>query len=340
MAASAALVQSGLDSLLAGSAPILALAPMHDITDLGFWRLIHEYGDADLYFTEYIRVHGTASPRPNIMRAIVENPTGRPVIAQLIGNDAAALIRVVRELEAYPIAGIDLNLGCPAPVVYRKWAGGGLLRDPQRIDALLGALRDAVRTKLSVKTRVGFASPTELERLLPVFAKHSLDLLTIHGRTVAELYRGTVHYDLIAQAVQIMPCPVLANGDVDSAAKARAVLALTGAAGVMIGRAAIRNPWIFRQIRQERSGEAQVAPTGRDVLAYVRALFESVALPTSPEAKQIRVVKRSMNHLGIGVDADGRFLHAVQRVETRDAFFKICEEFLSHDRPMPLEPFF
>ena len=101
-------------------APVLALAPMQDITDLPFWRLIAGYGGADVYFTEYSRVHSTSTLDKSILRSVTENPTGRPVFAQMIGNDIPSLVRTARELQEYPIAGVDLNLGCPAPVVYKK----------------------------------------------------------------------------------------------------------------------------------------------------------------------------------------------------------------------------
>src|SRR5256884_3758635 len=135
----------------------------------------------------------------------------------MIGNDIPSLVRTARELQQYPVAAVDLNLGCPAPVVYRKCAGGGLLREPQRVDAILGALRDAVAIKFTVKSRIGFDSPNVFSELLPIFAKHSLDLLTVHGRTVKEMYGPQVHYDYIARAVAEVPCPVLANGNVYSA---------------------------------------------------------------------------------------------------------------------------
>src|ERR1041384_3673331 len=93
--------------LLAGAAPILALAPMQDVTDLPFWRLLTQYGGADVYFTEYFRVHATSNLDPNILKSITHNPTGRPVIAQMIGNDIPALVRTARELQQYPIAAVD-----------------------------------------------------------------------------------------------------------------------------------------------------------------------------------------------------------------------------------------
>src|SRR5947207_4345889 len=176
-------------SLLAGPAPCLALAPMQDVTDLPFWKLMAQYGGPDLYFTEYFRVHATSTLERHILQSITENPAGKPVIAQMIGNDIPSLVRSARELQQYPIAAVDLNLGCPAPDVYRKCAGGGLLREPQRVDSILGALRDAVKIKFTVKTRLGFETSDVFEELLPIFAKHSLDLLTVHGRTVYETYR-------------------------------------------------------------------------------------------------------------------------------------------------------
>ncbi|MGH7971436.1 MAG: tRNA dihydrouridine synthase, partial [Limisphaerales bacterium] len=327
-------------SILAeGSPPLLALAPMQDVTDLPFWRLLAQYGGVDVYFTEYFSVHPTSTLERHILRSITENPTGQPVIAQLIGNDVPALLRTVRELQQYPILGIDLNLGCPAPVVYRKCAGGGLLREPVRVDAILDALREAITINFSVKTRLGFDSPQVFDELLPIFAKHSLDLLTVHGRTVKEMYRSEVHYEYIARAVAEMPCPVLANGNIYSAAKAAEVLRDTGAHGLMIGRAAIRNPWLFQQIRQHNRGEALRVPAGHEVLDYVRALYEAVCSPDVREAAQVQKMKKYMNYLGMGVEPTGRFLHDIRRVTTREEFFRVCEEFLAHSDPMPLEPF-
>ena len=325
--------------MLRGDELILALAPMQDVTDLPFWKLMTAYGGVDVYFTEYFRVHPTSNLEPWILRSITDNPTGRPVIAQMIGNDIPSLARTARELQQYPIVAVDLNLGCPAPVVYRKCAGGGLLRDPPRVEAILGALREAISIKFTVKTRIGFDSPEVFDELLPIFAKQSIDLLTVHGRTVQEMYRSEVHYDLIARAVAELPFPVLANGNVYSAQNADEILQLTGAKGLMIGRGAIRNPWLFNQIRQHQRGEAIFTPTGQDVLAYVLALYEAVCSPDVREISQVQKMKKYMNYLGVGVDPAGQFLHQIRRVTTKADFFRVCEEFLNHDQPMPLEPF-
>jgi tRNA-dihydrouridine synthase B len=326
------------DSLLRANSPFLALAPMQDVTDGAFWNLMHHYGGADVYWTEYFRVHATSRLEQWIVESIEQNSTGQPVIAQMIGNDIPSLVRTAKELQQLPVAAIDLNLGCPVPIVYKKCAGGGLLREPQRIDSILSALRDAVSIKFTVKTRVGFESPAEFDALLPIFAKHSIDLLTVHARTVTQMYRLPVHYDLICRAAEAMPCPVIANGHVYSADQALEVLAQTKTRGLMIGRGVIRSPWLFNQIRQRLRGEAATYPTGREVLDYITALWESQANFDAPEKVQVERMKKFMNYLGEGVGTDGQFLHRIRRATTNEEFFGICREYLDSDQPMKLEP--
>ena len=325
-------------SLFQSGCPVLSLAPMQDITDWPFWNLMARYGGADLYFTEFFRVTPDYVPEKSILRSIVENPTGRPAVAQIIGNDPAAMARTARALEKHPVAAVDLNLGCPAPVVFRKCAGGGLLRDLPRVDALLGVLREAVAGAFTVKTRIGFESPSEFEALLEVFARHRIDLLTVHGRTVAEKYGPHVHLDRIARAVESLPFPVQANGNVGSAETALQTLRQTRAAGLMIGRGAIRNPWIFSQIRERLKGCEVIFPNGREVLQYVADLYEAVCTPGVAERAQVQKMKKYMNFLGVGVEDSEAFLHDIRRCDTRAEFFEICRRHLDHDRPMTLEP--
>ena len=322
-------------SLLHGTAPLLALAPMQDVTTLPFMRVMERYGGPEVYWTEYFRVHGDSRPEKWILESITRNPTGRPVVAQLIGNDIPALVRTAKLLQQLPVAAIDLNLGCPAPIVYRKCAGGGLLREPQKIDAILGALREAVTIPFTVKTRIGFATPSEFDALLGLFTRHPIDLLTVHARTVAQGYRPGVRYDLIAQAARELKCPVLANGNVYSAAQARQLLAETSARGLMIGRGAIRNPWLFGQIRAGLRGEEIAFPTGRDVLDYIRALWDQEITPGTRELAQVQRMKKFMNFIGEGIGEE--FLFAIRRVATAADFWRVCESSLAHDEPMAMQ---
>jgi len=321
-----------LGDVLAAPGPVLALAPMQDVTDLAFWKLLSTHGGgADLYYTEYFRVTPGYRPIRTILRSITENPTGRPAIAQLIGNDPAAMARTARALERHPVAGVDLNLGCPAPVVFRKCAGGGLLRDPERVDELLGVLREAVAGPLTVKTRIGFSDPSEFDRLLDVFSRHKIDLLSVHGRTVAQKYAPGVHLDRIAEAVQRMECPVLANGDIWTPEDAVHVLERTGARGLMLGRGAVRNPWIFHHIRERLAGR-EVAPiSGTERLGYVRDLYAATCSEEVPERCQVQKMKRYMNFIGVGIPGSDAFLHEIRRCSTRADFFAICRRHFCPD---------
>ena len=331
-----------LPSPLAAGLPLTALAPMQDVTDLAFMRVIAHYGAPDYFFTEFFRVHSQSRPEKHILRSIDENTTGRPVFAQLIGENLPDLARTVEELVRHPIAGIDLNLGCPAPKVYKKNVGGGLLRDPDKIDQILGCLRDLLDRRmpglLTVKMRIGFDDTAHFERVLDLINTHRVDLLSVHGRTVKEMYRSEVHYDFIARAVARVRCPVLANGNLTSVAKAASVLADTRAAGVMVGRHAIRNPWIFRQCREHFAAATSAVgssaapsvfcPTLADVRDYIDRLYRATRLPEVPELAHIAKMKKYLNFVGQGVDPAGAFLHAMRRAETEAQLFSICDEHL------------
>jgi tRNA-dihydrouridine synthase B len=326
-------------SMLSGGNPMTALAPMQAVSSLEFWQVMHRYGGPDLYFTEYFRVHSTSRLNKFILRSVDQNPTGKPVIAQMIGNDIPALVRTAKELEKHPIAGIDLNLGCPAPIVYKKCAGGGLLRDPSRTNRILGALRDAIEIPFTVKTRLGFENTDQYAELLEIFSQHALDLLTIHGRTVKQMYRSAVDYQAIRKAAETVPFPVLANGNVYSAEHAREVLNTTKSAGWMIGRGAIRNPWIFKQIRSMMKGEAIHFPIGKEVLDYVENLFETLIVEPYEEKPHVMRLKKYMNFIALGIESDGVFLNAIRRSKSKQEFLTVCRDHLDHTNPMPLEPF-
>lgn len=324
--------------LLPPDRPALVLAPMQDVTDLPFMRIIARRGAPDWFVTEYFRVHPDSCLNRYILRSIVENETGRPVFAQMIGRDLDSLIRSARELANYPIAGIDLNLGCPAPIVCRKDAGGGLLRNPETVNRLLGSLREAIPGKFTVKTRLGYTSDDEFPALLEIFHSHAIDGLTIHGRTVVERYQTPVHPDRVREAVQTMPCPVIANGNVVDTQTGLTYLAQTGAAGLMIGRGAIRNPWIFSQLTAAFTGLPLPAPRYRDLWEYVQELYEEIARETpkfNPLA-HVQRMKKTLAYITHGLDGD--FEYDMRRARTPEDFQEICRTHLDYDLPVPAKP--
>jgi tRNA-dihydrouridine synthase len=324
--------------LLPPDRPALVLAPMQDVTDLPFMRIIARRGAPDWFVTEYFRVHPESCLHRYILRSIVENETGRPVFAQMIGRDLESLVRTARELAKYPIAGIDLNLGCPAPIVCRKDAGGGLLRNPETVNRLLGSLRDAIPGKFTVKTRLGYTTDDEFPGLLEIFRSHAINGLTIHGRTVVERYQTPVHPERVRAAVQAMPCPVIANGNVVDAETGLTYLAQTGAAGLMIGRGAIRNPWIFSQLTAAFTASPPPAPRYRDLWEYVLELYAEIARETpkfNPLA-HVQRMKKTLAYITHGLD--GGFEHDMRRARTPEDFQEICRNHLDHDLALPAKP--
>ncbi|MBI4784286.1 MAG: tRNA-dihydrouridine synthase family protein [Oscillatoriophycideae cyanobacterium NC_groundwater_1537_Pr4_S-0.65um_50_18] len=307
---------------------LTALAPMQDVTDLFFMQVVAGYGCPDYFFTEYFRVHDTSSLDKKILRSITENTTDRPIFAQMIGESIPDLVRIANKLSQYPIAGIDLNMGCPAPRIYRKNVGGGLLRDPEKINRILGELRQAVNGRLSVKMRIGFEDTENFDRILDLINRHDIDLLSLHGRTVKEMYHGAVHYDRIAHAVQRVKCPVLANGNITSAAAAVATLDQTQAAGVMVGRAAIRNPWIFKQIRQQLSGQSVDPVTLGEVRGYIERLRQTTTALTVPERARVSYLKMYLNYIAQSVDAEGLFLRSMRLARTESELLEVCDRAL------------
>jgi tRNA-dihydrouridine synthase len=319
--------------------PALVLAPMQDVTDLPFMRVLGRRSLPDWFVTEYFRVHPDSRLNKYILRSISENETGRPIFAQMIGNEIPDLIRTARELAQFPIAGIDLNLGCPAPVVCRKDAGGGLLRDPARVDDIIGALRDAIPGRFTVKTRLGFHSADEFPELLEIFRRHAIDGLTIHGRTVADRYQTPVRPDFVKLAVETMPCPVIANGNVVDPGTALSYFHKTSAAGLMVGRGAIRNPWLFAQMESAFSGGAMPQPTRRDLMGYILELSEELARehPAYDPLAHVQRMKKTLIYICEGIGAD--FEQAIRRMKTPEEFEALCREHLDHSEILsPLPP--
>lgn len=318
--------------------PILALAPMQDVTNLPFMQVVQQYGGPDYYVTEYFRVHADYSLEQKILSSITENKTGRPVYAQLIGQDTEALVRVAKELQAYPIAGIDLNLGCPAPVVCRKDAGGGLLRKREHMEQIIASLRDSISGKFTVKTRVGYHSHDEFPELLEIFKRHEIDTLTIHGRTVTERYQTPIHPECIRLAAEQMSCPVIANGNVVDVDTGRGAINKTQADGLMIGRGAIRNPWIFDQLRASFSKQAPREVLRVDLLGYINELYHAIGAHAHDfdPSKHVNRMKKYMLYIVQGID--DAFEHRIRRVTTPEGFHQTCRDFLDNNETLPSRP--
>lgn len=242
----------------------LLLAPMEDVSDPPF-RAVCRAGGADLTYTEFISSVGLLKGAPGSRRKLDIFATERPVGIQLYGGEEETLAKAAAIVDATQPDLLDINFGCPVKGVVGRGAGAGVLRDPDRMIRLTSACVRATNLPVTVKTRLGWDEDSKnIETLAERLQDTGIKALTIHGRTRCQLYKGEADWTLIGK-VKNNPrihIPIFGNGDIDSPQKAAEYKDRYGIDGIMIGRAAIGYPWIFREIRQYLdTGESAPPPS-------------------------------------------------------------------------------
>jgi len=231
------------------SKPVYALAPLAGFTDLPFRSVVKQFG-VDLTVSEMISSNALAYGSDKTEKMLEKSPLETPYAVQIAGSDPEIIKRAMEVINARDgVDIIDLNAGCPVPKVVNNLQGSALLTDLDRLGRAIETIRaysDASMT--SVKIRLGYTEKIH-QQIARVCEEAGADFIAVHGRTRSGKYKAPVDYDAIAEVKAAVTIPVLANGDIDSPAKARWVLEHTGCDGVMIGRAAVGHPWIFAQIR-------------------------------------------------------------------------------------------
>ena len=227
----------------------LVVAPMAGVTDRRFRMLCRRFG-AGLAVSEMIAANTALATTRKTLKRADHSGEPAPISVQIAGADPAQMAEAARRNVDYGAAIIDINMGCPAKKVCNVAAGSALLRDEALVGRILEAVVGAVDVPVTLKTRTGWSRDHRNALTVARIAEAAgIQALALHGRTREDLYRGDAEYDTIAAVKAAVSIPVIANGDIDSPEKARAVLAHTGADAIMIGRAAQGRPWIFREIQ-------------------------------------------------------------------------------------------
>ncbi|MHB1417805.1 MAG: tRNA dihydrouridine synthase, partial [Chloroflexota bacterium] len=233
--------------------PWIFLAPMSGLADWPYREICYEFG-AEVTVSPLISAPGLgASPR-HLMRLIGGAHGSRPFVVQLYGRRPEDFRRAARLLtDELPLAGIDINMGCPANKVVNSLHGSALLREPERAAAIVAATRAGTHLPVSVKLRSGWDNSTapELSRQLEAAGASAL---IIHGRTREQQYRGSNSLSAIAETKRAVGIPVIGNGDITSVHRAQHMLEATGVDGIMVGRGAVGNPWLFAQLQAALKG--------------------------------------------------------------------------------------
>ena len=233
--------------------PIIALAPLAGYTDLPFRKVVKKY-DADWTISEMINANALKYKNEKTLKMIQKNNNETPYSVQIAANNADVAKAAVEVLNEYDfIDGIDLNVGCPVKKAIKSGYGGNLLNEPENLSEIISTIAKTHNKKFfSVKMRIGFDEINGVERA-KLIEGSGAEILTVHGRTVKQMYSGETNYYEIKNIKAALKIPVLANGNIDSYQKAKWVMEYTNSDGVMIGRGAIGNPWIFKEIKLQRS---------------------------------------------------------------------------------------
>jgi tRNA-dihydrouridine synthase B len=257
------------------------LAPMAGLTDRALRQLMDEIGGCGLLVSEMIAAEGLRRRNRRTLEMIADFPTRTPQFIQLFGANAEALAEAAAIVSAETaFAGIDVNMGCPVPKVVRSGAGAGLLQNLPLLAAVVAALRKSTLLPLTVKVRLGVNKVNVMETTR-IIEEQGADAVAVHFRLKSEGYKGSAHWELAAAVKEKLRIPLLGNGDIMTATFAREKLQVVD--GVLIGRGALANPFIFREIAGEVTSE-------NDLGAYVRRLADLIEAHY-PERKRLGKLK-------------------------------------------------
>jgi tRNA-dihydrouridine synthase B len=321
----------------------LILAPMAGITDRPFRELCRRFG-AGLAVAEMVSADPRLAGLKKSRERLDHSGERGPIAVQLLGNDPQMLAEAARRQADLGAQLIDINLGCPAKKVCRRVAGSALLRDEPLVGRLLAAVVGAVDVPVTLKTRTGWCPQTRnLPRIARIAEDSGIALLTVHGRTRACGFNGQAEHDSLAAVRDQVSIPLVANGDIDSPESVRRVLARTGADAVMIGRAALGRPWLFRDIAEalgglRAAGHATDSPLHEILPAHLEALYAFYG-----EGRGVRIARKHIAWYlrprpvrpgqGSAV-ADRGAMALVQQAQTAKEQQARVGELLLADRPM------
>lgn len=319
----------------------LMMAPMAGITNLPFRRIAKRLG-AGLVATEMISAEGLARRQEKTLQYLRSDPEERPLSVQIFGSDPRIMAEASRVVVDAGADLVDINMGCPARKVLKTGSGGALLRSPDRVRAIVSAVRAVCPVPLTVKMRAGWESDQPVASAVAGMVEDcGADAITLHPRFVAQRFTGRADWRIIAQVKSQVRIPVIGNGDVWSPSEALDMRRQTGCDGVMIGRAAVGNPWIFRDIQDLEAGASPQAPQWGERRKVISDHFD-LLMGLAGEERAARMMRGLLVGYTRGLPHSSRFRAAFTGIRDQkglvaalEDYASLLREFLTGPRPGP-----
>lgn len=262
--------------------PALALAPMSGVTNRAFRRLIRQEnpGAVGLYVTEFISIEALVRHNSRSLEMMLYDEAERPVSVQIFGADPEHMVEAAKMVEDAGADILDINCGCPVPKVVRRGGGCELMRQPEHLEHLLRLVVKAVSIPVTLKMRSGWSNESRNAVQIARLAENAgVQMLAVHGRTRKDLYRGTADWDIVRDVCRAVQVPVFGSGDVIDAESAESA-SRSGVQGLMIGRGALMNPWIFTDLQRHFQGLEPIERAPQDIVhvqrRYLKLLREEL----------------------------------------------------------------
>ena len=292
------------------------LAPMAGVTDLPFRLLCKEQG-VGLLCMEMVSAKAIYYNNKNTETLMKIEPEERPVSLQLFGSDPVIMSEMAKRIEERPFDILDINMGCPVPKVVNNGEGSALMKNPKLVREIVTAVSKAIKKPVTVKIRKGFTEDSvNAVEIAKIIEDSGAAAIAVHGRTREQYYSGKADWDIIRQVKEAVSVPVIGNGDVDSPKKAKKLIEETGCDGIMVGRAAQGNPWIFHEIPHYlETGELLPRPTLEEVKKMIRRHAE-LQLHYKGEYTGMREMRKHVAWYTAGFPHSARLRGAVNEIES------------------------
>ena len=305
------------------------LAPMAGISDLAFRVICKSYG-AGLVYSEMISAKGIMYKNTNTKKLLEIDEAEKPVAVQLFGSDPKILASIAKEIEYMDFKIVDINMGCPAKKIVNNNEGSALMKNPKLVGEIVKAVSSATKKPVTVKIRKGFDSENiNAVEVAKIAEENGASAIAVHGRTRTQQYSGVADWDIIRKVKESVSIPVIGNGDVKSYKDAENILKYTDCDGIMIGRAAMGNPFIFREVLEYLNNGIVVPPPTIEEKIKTAILNVQKTCEDKGEFSGIRQLRGHLSYYTKGIPNAAPIRVKLNRAETLEEVEKYLSELLN-----------